>query len=91
MVRFAHMADCHVGGWSDPKMKELSMRAFTKAIAGCILENVDFVLLAGDLFNTAIPQIDMIRDVAGSLRKLKDAKIPAYIIAGFFSIRKDNA
>lgn len=81
-MRFAHFADCHVGGWQDSKMKDLTIAAFKKAIDECIIRKVDFLLIAGDLFNSAIPQIDLIKDVAESLKKIKDAGIAVYVIAG---------
>ena len=81
-MKFAHIADCHVGGWSELKLKELGMQAFSSAIDKCITEEVDFVLLAGDLFNTALPSIDLLKQVALDFRKLKDMKIPCYVIPG---------
>ncbi|MBU2639005.1 MAG: DNA repair exonuclease [Nanoarchaeota archaeon] len=81
-MKFAHIADCHIGGWSEPKMKQLTIDAFNYAVNCCINEKVDFVLIAGDLFNTAIPQIDLIRDTVSALKKLKDNGIKVYTIAG---------
>ncbi|MDD4877833.1 MAG: DNA repair exonuclease [Candidatus Nanoarchaeia archaeon] len=81
-MKFAHIADCHIGGWAEPKMKQLTMDAFSRAIDTCISEKVDFVLIAGDLFNTAIPQIELIRDTVSALKKLKDNSIKCYTIAG---------
>ena len=82
MVKFAHIADCHIGGWSELKLKELGMQVFSKTIKICVEKQVDFVLIAGDLFNTALPSIDLIKQVALDLRKLKNNKIPVYLIAG---------
>jgi DNA repair protein SbcD/Mre11 len=81
-MKFAHIADCHVGGWSEIKLKELGMQAFSSALDKCITEEVDFILLSGDLFNTALPSIDLLKQVALDLRKLKDMKIPCYAIPG---------
>ncbi|MCD4759315.1 DNA repair exonuclease [archaeon] len=81
-MKFAHLADCHIGGWSELKLKELGMQAFSAAIDKCIAEEVDFVLIAGDLFNTAIPSIDLLKIVALDLRRLKETKIPCYITSG---------
>ena len=81
-MRFAHIADCHIGGWQDSRMKELTIAAFRRAIDECIARKVDFLLIAGDLFNTALPQIDLIKEVAGELKRIKDAEIAVYIIAG---------
>jgi DNA repair protein SbcD/Mre11 len=81
-MKFAHLADCHIGGWSDLKLKELNMKVFSKAIHECVKRDVDFVLIAGDLFNTAIPSIDLIKETTLYLKKLKDSNIPCYIIPG---------
>lgn len=80
--KFSHIADCHIGGWRDPRMKELSVEAFDFAITKSIEDKVDFVLIAGDLFNSAIPGIDAIKSVVSSLNKLKQNNIPCYFIAG---------
>tara|TARA_Y100000310_G_scaffold308649_1_gene351989 strand:- start:10519 stop:11739 length:1221 start_codon:yes stop_codon:yes gene_type:complete len=82
MMKFAHMADCHIGSWRDPKLKDVSTIAFQKAIDKCIEEAVDFILISGDLFNTSLPRIDNLKTAVTSLKQLKDKDIPAYIIAG---------
>tara|TARA_Y100000034_G_C6907867_1_gene421889 strand:+ start:1403 stop:2554 length:1152 start_codon:yes stop_codon:yes gene_type:complete len=81
-MKFAHMADCHIGGWKDIELKELSIKAFEKSINVCIEENVGFVLIAGDLFNTSLPSIDLIKKTAEILNKLKEKDIDVYIIPG---------
>jgi exonuclease SbcD len=81
-MKFAHMADCHIGGWRDQKLRDLNTEAFFKAINICIEKKVDFILIAGDLFNTAIPGIDRLRDVVKKFRLLKEKGIPVYLIAG---------
>nr|MBA4405036.1 hypothetical protein [Nanoarchaeum sp.] len=81
-MKFAHIADSHIGGWSELKLKELGIQAFNKTIDICIERRVDFVLIAGDLFNTALPSIDLIKRATSSLKKLNDYNIPCYIIPG---------
>lgn len=81
-MKFAHMADCHVGSWRDPKLKELSIEAFTRAIDTCINTNVDFILIAGDLFNNALPGIDTLKIVVKEFKRLKENSIPVYLIPG---------
>ena len=81
-MKFAHMADCHIGSWRDPKIKDISTIAFNKAIDKCIGENVDFILISRDLFNTSFPRIDNLKTVAGTFKKLKEKNIPVYIIPG---------
>jgi len=81
-MKFAHMADCHIGSWRDPKLRDASTRAFLKAVNICIEKQVDFVLIAGDLFNTALPGIDALKVVVTKLKELKDSNIPVYAIPG---------
>lgn len=81
-MKFAHMADCHIGSWRDPKLKDVSTEAFVKAADKCIKENVDFILIAGDLFNTSFPRLDNLKTVVSKLKQLKDLNIPVYIVPG---------
>ena len=81
-MKFAHIADCHIGGWRDPRLKNIGAQAFEKAIDSCIEKNVDFVIIAGDLFNTSLPSVDGLKLVVQKLKQLKDKEVPVYIIAG---------
>ena len=81
-MKFAHLANCHNGSWRDPKLRDISTKAFVKAIDACIEKNVDFILISGDLFHTSLPSIDRLKTTVIKLRELKDKKIPVYIIAG---------
>jgi DNA repair exonuclease SbcCD nuclease subunit len=76
------MADCHIGGWRDQRLRDLNTEAFFRAVNVCIDKKVDFILIAGDLFNTAIPGIDRLKDVVKRFKELKEKKIPVYLIAG---------
>jgi DNA repair protein SbcD/Mre11 len=81
-MKFAHMADVHIGSWRDPKLKELSTEAFLKAVNICIDHKVDFILISGDLFNTALPGLDSLKSVVRALRALRIAKVHIYVIPG---------
>jgi exonuclease SbcD len=81
-MKFAHLGDCHLGGWRQPELKELNFKSFQFAIKKCIQEDVDFVLIAGDLFDSAYPPIETLRDTFQELRKVKEADIPVFLIAG---------
>jgi DNA repair protein SbcD/Mre11 len=81
-MRYAHLADLHLGSWRDLKMRELSTAVFIKAIDECIKEKLDFILFAGDLFNTSLPSLDTLKTVTKKLRELRDHQIPLYAIAG---------
>ncbi|MEK6874702.1 MAG: DNA repair exonuclease [Nanoarchaeota archaeon] len=81
-MKFAHMADVHIGGWREPKLRETCTQAFCKAVDMCITERVNFILISGDLFNTSMPPIDQLRTVVLKLRELQQAQIPVYSIPG---------
>lgn len=81
-MKFAHLADCHIGAWRVPALRALTDEAFAQAITKCVEERVDFVLIAGDLFHTALPGVDHVRHVVKHLTRLKHADIPVYFIAG---------
>jgi len=76
------MADVHLGGWKQQPLQDLNFESFAKALEISMKEKVDFVLIAGDLFDTAYPPIDTLKRAFLEFRKLKEAKIPCFIIAG---------
>lgn len=81
-MKFSHIADSHLGGWRQPELQSLNLESFKKAIDISITEKVDFVLFSGDLFDSPFPAIDILKETFSVFRKLKDAGIKAYIIAG---------
>jgi DNA repair exonuclease SbcCD nuclease subunit len=81
-MKFAHLGDCHLGGWRFPELQELSIQSFRKALDISIKEQVDIVLIAGDLFDSPYPSIDILKQTFKEFKKLYDAKIPCFIIAG---------
>jgi exonuclease SbcD len=82
MVKFAHISDVHLGGWKQKSMQELNFESFKKTIDICIKSKVDFILIVGDLFDSAYPQIEVLKNTFAEFKKLKDAGIPCFIIAG---------
>lgn len=82
MVKFAHIADIHLGGWRQGPMQDLNFESFQKAIKISIENKVEFILLAGDLFDSAYPPIEILKQTFSEFRKLKESKIPVFIIAG---------
>ena len=82
MARFAHIADVHLGGWRQPEMQALNFESFRKSIDVCLEKNLDFVLIAGDLFDSAYPPIDILKETFAQFKRLKEANLPCFIIAG---------
>jgi len=81
-MKFAHLADCHLGSWKIPELQQLNLESFKKAVEICIQERVAFVLIAGDLFDSAYPPIEILKETFVEFRRLKEAGIPCYLIAG---------
>ena len=81
-MKFAHFADLHLGSWKDSKMKELSLKSFNEALDRCLQLNVDFILFSGDLFDNAVPSLDILKDVTKKIKQINDEGIKFYVIAG---------
>src|SRR4051794_2925331 len=81
-MRFTHTADCHIGGHRDPRLRNLTQQCFDVFVSETIAAKVDFTIIAGDLFNTAIPGIDTLKFTVTQLGRLREAKIPVYAVPG---------
>lgn len=81
-MKFAHLSDCHIGGWREDTLRDINLKSFEKAIDICTEQHVGFVIIAGDLFDTALPSIDILKQTAKILNKLKEYDIPIYVIPG---------
>ncbi|NOR85955.1 hypothetical protein GQ473_07640 [archaeon] len=79
---FAHIADVHLDCFREPELKNLSTSAFILAIDKCIEKKVDFVLIAGDLFNTSMPDVSILQEAVKQFNRLRKNNIPVYLIAG---------
>ncbi len=82
MVRFAHISDVHLGGWKQQPLQELNVQSFRKTVDICIIKKPDFVIISGDLFDSAYPGIEILKETFFEFKKLKEAEIPCFIIAG---------
>jgi DNA repair exonuclease SbcCD nuclease subunit len=82
MFKFAHLADCHIGANREPVLEKLELTAFNKAMNICTQENVDFVLVSGDLFHANLPDMHVVNEAVKKMKEVKDAGIPLYVIYG---------
>ncbi len=82
MVRFAHISDVHLGGWKQQPMQDLNLQSFKKTVDICIKEKLDFILIAGDLFDSAYPSIEILKETFAEFKRLKEANLPCFIVAG---------
>lgn len=89
-MKFAHLSDVHIGGWREDQLKQLSLQTFSIAIDKCIENRVAFIIISGDLFDTALPPIELIRDVSAKLKEAKEQDIDIYIIPGSHDFSPSN-
>lgn len=82
MYKFAHIADCHLGSQKYPELKELEIKAFKEALDICMAEKVDFIIIAGDLFHSNLPDMGVVKAAVGKLSQVKEKGIPIYINYG---------
>lgn len=91
-IKFLHTADIHLGapmrGFRDlssawaARLREAIPQAFDRVIETALANEVDFVVLAGDAFDTSQPSYkDYVRFFDG-LQRLHEAGIPLYLVPG---------
>jgi DNA repair exonuclease SbcCD nuclease subunit len=84
MTRFLHFADCHLG-YKQYNQKERFndfARAFFDVIDRAIEAKVDFVILAGDLFQKRSIDALTLNQAMNGLERLAQAKIPCIAVEG---------
>lgn len=91
-VRFIHTADLHlgsllqtVGATSDrlqTQLQEATYTAFERVIDLALAESVDFLLVAGDLYDQKSRSVRANEFIAEQFRRLEAADIPVYVIYG---------
>ena len=90
--RFVHTADIHLDSplrtlaLREPALAELiggaTRKAFAAVIDLCLAEQVDALLLAGDLYDGEQTSMKTARFLADELKRLHEAKIRTFIIRG---------
>jgi exonuclease SbcD len=88
--KLAHFADCHLEYRATRYMTSQNVNVreadgyltFSKCITEAIDENVDAVLVAGDLFHTPHPSARSIIFAQRQLRRFSEANIPVYLLSG---------
>ncbi len=82
MYRFAHLSDCHLGAQKQPLLQELEGRAFRMAIDDALNNDIDFMIIAGDLFHSNLPNMKTVKMATRELRRVRDEGIPVYVNYG---------
>ena len=82
MIRFACLADAHIGRHSSAAPEETALRAFARVVDQVIAEPADALLIAGDLFDSRAAQYPARRALVEHLKRLKQHNIPVVAVAG---------
>jgi exonuclease SbcD len=89
-MKFAHITDCHIGAWRNPKLRDLNLKAFENAILHCIDAAVDFIVISGDFFDTNIPHLGPVKKAVELLQLAKSRGIQTYMIYGSHDFTMTN-
>ena len=92
MFRFVHAADIHLDsplrglsqreGAPEAEIRGASRRAFVNLVGLCLEEAVDFLLIAGDVYDGDWPDFSTGLFFNGQMRRLREAGIPVYLVSG---------
>jgi len=83
MVKFAHIADCHLGAFSrDQVLREYNLEAFERAIEISEEKGVDFIIIAGDLFHNPHPDMEIVDRAVKKLMTARKNGINIYSVYG---------
>ena len=91
-MRFVHAADIHLDSplrgldtYPDAPVERLRIatrQAFERVIDLCLENRVDFLIIAGDLFDSSVKDFHAALAAAAQLRRLDQVAIPVYVILG---------
>jgi DNA repair exonuclease SbcCD nuclease subunit len=76
------MADTHLGAFRDRELRRLNLQAFLGALDAVREEGCEFLVIAGDLFDSNLPDMSTVDRAAEGLRRLKDAGVRIYVFHG---------
>lgn len=92
MIRLLHAADLHLGspfkgltGRFDPlpaRLANATCEAFTRVVDLALLQQVDGVLLAGDLFDAKDRLLSARLHLKNQLERLHEANVPSFVVHG---------
>lgn len=91
-ITFVHTSDLHLGApfrgmraiserWAN-RLSEAIPNAYAKVVETALERNVDFVVIAGDVFDNSHASFSDYRCFFEGLEKLTEAGIPVYLCTG---------
>ena len=100
-MKFIHAADVHLdspmrgleeyAGAPVERLRLATRRALENVVQMCLDEQVDFLLIAGDLFDTACRDFNSALSAASQMQRLNRVGIPVFLILGNHDSRDEMA
>lgn len=91
-VKFIHTSDLHLdtpfkslSNWNPElaaRLKDATFKSFRKIVDLCISERVDFLIIAGDTFDSENKSLAAQLRFVKELKRLSDKGIPTYLVCG---------
>jgi exonuclease SbcD len=91
-MKFIHCADVHLDtplqglaeylGAPTAEIRNATRRAFEKVLDAALIEQVDFLIIAGDLYDVGLKSFESALFFNQQMTRLADAKIDVYLIYG---------
>lgn len=81
-MKFAHMADIHLGATTEPRLRELEVSTFAKAFQICMEKDVDFIIISGDLFHVNIPDLYIVKEAVRIMKRFVETGRKIYVVYG---------
>ncbi|MBK3571880.1 exonuclease SbcCD subunit D [Streptomyces sp. MBT62] len=82
-MRFLHTSDWHLGRrFHGEDLTDIQRRVIDHVCATARARDVDALLVAGDIYDRAIPSLDAVRLFSHALEQLADLGIPTVVISG---------
>lgn len=81
-MRFAHLADIHLGFQKYESLQKIEQEVFERALDDCVSKKVDFIVIPGDLFHVNIPEMRVQKFAFRKFKEIHDLGIPVYVVYG---------
>ncbi|MGC9138700.1 MAG: metallophosphoesterase family protein [Thermoplasmata archaeon] len=79
---FSHISDVHLGAFNDDYLRKNNLDSFIWALEKSREENVDFIIISGDLFNNPIPNISQVIEAITKMKEIVESGIKIYTVYG---------
>lgn len=79
---FAHISDVHIGAFRHPYLQKLVLDTFIKTLDICVQRKVEFIVIAGDLFDSNVPDMNLVDQAVKKMNDVRKKGIEIYVVYG---------